>query len=360
MAAQVAAVADIWVYPVKSLRGFSVNSSLVGARGIGFDRRWMVVTQKNSVKEGKGTHRFLSQRTCPRMATIDVDLGYLPDDIHRGPPYHLILSSSGKKPIVVPLLQSGRTLAVDIWNDTVFGAVDQGDDVSDWLTSALCGANFDRPVRLVYMPDNVKRMVNEKYDVKGNPSIVSFADGLPLLLASAASMRELNARMPRRMPINRFRANIIIDGDGLEPFEEDDWDVVRIGNVEFSVAKACTRCKLPSTNQKTGHQTGFYSDPLSTLREFRADSKGDLYFGQNLIPMMEAGIPTPWVQKGDRVVVTKLKTEGSAFREGLGRAPPSAFRKSSSSLLAAAATCPLFAHMCLVVAALLFHCYAHH
>ena len=44
----------------------------------------------------------------------------------------------------------------------------------------------------------------------------------------------------------RFRPNLVVEGGA--PFAEDEWKRIRIGGVEFSVAKGCTRCILtPST-----------------------------------------------------------------------------------------------------------------
>ena len=49
------------IYPIKSLAGISLTESVVGSRGLRYDRRWMLVTP-----EGK----FLTQREYPAMALI--------------------------------------------------------------------------------------------------------------------------------------------------------------------------------------------------------------------------------------------------------------------------------------------------
>jgi MOSC N-terminal beta barrel domain len=60
-----AAVSEIWIYPIKSCRGIKVSSAVVGKRGFLLDRIFMLIDE-----EGK----FVSQRTQPKMALIDVNI----------------------------------------------------------------------------------------------------------------------------------------------------------------------------------------------------------------------------------------------------------------------------------------------
>ena len=64
--------------------------------------------------------------------------------------------------------------------------------------------------------------------------------GFPLLLASDASLADLNERLEARqqkaVPMNRFRPNLVFGGKGGEggeggapPFAEDGWAAVAIG-----------------------------------------------------------------------------------------------------------------------------------
>ena len=58
-------VTDLWIYPVKSLHGFSQPESRLGIRGLEFDRNWMVTYSDLN---------FVTQREIPMMATIQVTL----------------------------------------------------------------------------------------------------------------------------------------------------------------------------------------------------------------------------------------------------------------------------------------------
>ena len=59
-------LSGIYLYPVKSLRGFSVPSAEVDALGLVGDRRFLVVDEAG---------KFLTQRTLPRMALVATAIG---------------------------------------------------------------------------------------------------------------------------------------------------------------------------------------------------------------------------------------------------------------------------------------------
>ena len=110
--------------------------------------------------------------------------------------------------------------------------------------------------------------------------IVSFADGYPLLAISQAALDLLNSRLTRPVPMLRFRPNLVIAGTA--PHAEDGWKRVRIGGVEFDVAKPCIRCVFTTVDFERGafDPSG---EPLRTLLTYRRTPKG-VSFGQNLIP----------------------------------------------------------------------------
>ncbi len=85
---------------------------------------------------------------------------------------------------------------------------------------------------------------------------------------------------------------------GAQPWEEDSWKVVRIGDVIFDVVKPCSRCVFTTVSPEKGqkHPTG---EPLTTLQGFRtAQDNGDVDFGQNLIAR-NSGV----IRVGDEVAI---------------------------------------------------------
>jgi uncharacterized protein len=246
-----ARVSALFVYPVKSMRGIALERATIAARGFVDDRRWMVVDAGGS---------FLTQRALPEMARISA----------RRDGEHLVLAFDGVPELrVVAEPRDGTRRTVRVWDDTC-GAVSLGDEAARWLESAL-GVRCD----LVTMPDETRRLVDPTRAREDD--VVGFADGFPFLLTTESSLASLSARMDAPLPMNRFRPNLVVSG--TEPFEEDAWARIQVGEVAFRVAKPCGRCVITATDQETAARG---VEPLRTLATFRKIGK-DVVFGQNLI-----------------------------------------------------------------------------
>lgn len=266
------AVASLHVYPVKGCRGASPASALAQPRGFAGDRRWMIVDDAG---------RFISQRTHRVLALVEAGLTA----------QALVLGTPDRPVLSIPLdgaggpARVGAGLEATVWDDTV-PVIDAGDLAAAWLRSVL-GA----PARLVHMPAATQRAVDPRYGAPGDE--VSFADGYPYLLVSSASLADLNARLAKPLPMDRFRPNLVVDG--CEPEAEDGWRRVRIGPVTFRLVKPCTRCVVTTIDQSTGQPDG--PEPLRTLAGYRT-WQGGARFGMNVIAENE-GV----VRAGDDVTI---------------------------------------------------------
>ncbi|MEZ5347010.1 MAG: MOSC domain-containing protein [Pyrinomonadaceae bacterium] len=259
-------VSEINVFPVKSLGGVMLESCKVEDRGLQNDRRLMLVDEKGD---------FLTQREYPKMATINCEL--LGDKI--------IVSSEGTGKISIPMqFESAKTVRVRVWQ-SVCEAIEADREINDWFSDQL-----ETICRLVRMPEETKRQINPTFNM-GN-EIVSFADGYPLLLIGESSLSDLNLKLENKIPMNRFRPNIVVSGS--EAFAEDDWKKIRIGKTVFRITKPCARCVITTIDQTTGIPD--IKEPLKTLAGFRRASmiypnkfsefglnKNDVLFGQNLV-----------------------------------------------------------------------------
>ncbi len=256
---------EIIIYPIKSLRGVSLKSSFAGIRGLSLDRRWMIVDQYG---------HFLTQRKLPRMATFGIKL------LEQG-----FEISHGNTKILVPFKIDGRNrIPVTIWKSNL-NVVQADTLVNEWFSD-----NLKHQCNLVYMDDSVKRHVSSKYLV--NEKIVSFADGFPYLIIGEASLRDLNSRMKVKLPMDRFRPNLVFSGE--EAFKEDYFDVFLVGKAKFKAVKPCARCIVTTTDQYTGVRG---DEPLRTLSEYRKKDNMVL-FGQNLICLEQGQI-----HKGDQIIL---------------------------------------------------------
>lgn len=243
-------VAALAVYPVKSCRGAWLDAARLGERGLEHDREWMVV-------DGEGG--FLSQRSQPRLARVRTAVA-------EG---RLVLSAAGHGRVEAALDHDGPARRVTVWHDVV-EAVSAGAEAAAWLSDLL-----EVPCELVRMPSATVRPVEPGRVGPGHR--VGFADAYPLLLLSEASLEDLNRRLERPVPMDRFRPNIVVGG--CEPYAEDGWASITVAGIELVVAKPCARCVVVTTDQATGERS---AEPLRTLASYRR-GEGGVLFGQNLV-----------------------------------------------------------------------------
>jgi uncharacterized protein YcbX len=265
----------LFLYPVKSLGGYSVPAAEITPRGLRHDRRWLIVDERN---------RFMTQRQHPAMALLSA-----------APAYNGFLLTHRQRPDLLPLFipfeaTPDRTLFVTIWNDIVWAWC--GTPEADaWLQEAL-GCHC----RLVYMSDMVRRDVEPALNPEGQ--LVSFADGYPFLIIGEAALADLNSRLKSPVPINRFRPNLVFGG-GLA-YDDDTWEDFQVGAVPFRAVRGCGRCVLTTIDQQTAEKSPD-SEPLRTLATYRRAERGTL-FGQNV-----TGPGTGRLHVGDALVVLSLK-----------------------------------------------------
>ena len=127
---------------------------------------------------------------------------------------------------------AGDSVEVEIWRDRCMARlVSMAAD--RWLSSFL-----DYQCRLVYLPEEEIRRVDPLFARPGDQ--VGFADGYPFLLISEASLEDLNTRLAQPVSMERFRPNLVVSG--VAPYEEDQWRRIRIGAIEFQIAKLYMNC----------------------------------------------------------------------------------------------------------------------
>ena len=269
-------ISEINIYPIKSLAGISLESSKIERRGLEFDRRWLLVDEKN---------KFLTQREFPKMATIKPEISS--DGLR--------VSCSGNDLSIPFEPQTNATETVQIWSNRCKAKIYE-QTVNEWFSDVLQAS-----CKLVVMPEETQRKVNYFYRVKEDDH-VSFADAHPFLLIGENSLVDLNSRLTEDLPMNRFRPNFVVaDSEG---FAEDSWKKIKIGETVFHIVKPCARCVMTTIEQTTGEKDG--KEPLKTLAGFRIPKrsvKKKILFGQNLIAETAGGI----LRVGDKIEVLETK-----------------------------------------------------
>lgn len=272
-------VTALRVYPVKSFGGLEVDDAEVEPQGLAGDRRWCVVDEAGTVVTARECHELL------RLTAEVVDEDTIRVTDRADGASILVDTPLGLPPVPVSVSRMPFAAPADA-------------DVGDWLSERV-----GRRLRLVWQEDPTSRPVSGAHG--GRPGdVVSLADTGPLLLASEASMARLNdwvaegadapdpadldpedlsdtAATPALEPLDilRFRPNVVVDGD--EPFAEDAWPTVRIGDVDFRTTELCDRCVMTTIDPVT---LAGGKEPIRTLaRHRRWDRK--TWFGVRLLPL---------------------------------------------------------------------------
>ncbi|HEY1492678.1 MAG TPA: MOSC N-terminal beta barrel domain-containing protein [Steroidobacteraceae bacterium] len=249
----IATVTGLFIYPLKSARGIACTRVRLGAMGFEADRQWMLVNVHGV---------FLSQRTHPQLACIvpELDGG------------ELVLHAPGLPPLRLPRRFRYERLTVRVHQDRCIG-LDEGADAAEWASRAAGEA-----VRLVRVPAQSERRASPTF-AGTVPAPMGFADGFPVLVCNAASLADLNTRLPASIPMERFRPNVVLEG--LPAWAEDRIDTLTFGEVTLRLVKPCTRCTIPSIDQRTGRAS---IDPTPALRQFRFDKQlRGVKFGENAV-----------------------------------------------------------------------------
>ncbi|KCV00581.1 MOSC N-terminal beta barrel domain protein [Bordetella holmesii CDC-H643-BH] len=264
-------VRSLHIYPIKSCHGIDLAQSQIGRAGLAHDRRWLIVTAAG---------QFMTQRQWPRMTLIHTALTGSA----------LYLSAPGMDDIEVAL--DGSQLAsevelVTVWRDSIPARAESA-ALAGWMSRFL-----GEPCRLMRVDQQACRPARDEWvkgwrerhpqaaDVFEGDHFFGFADGFPLLVTNQASLDDLNQRLAAKghapVPMDRFRPNIVLEGDDWAAFDEDLTVTIDFGHLRVALVKPCTRCSIPDVDQATAVAN---PEPGQTLAAYRNLDIG-VVFGQN-------------------------------------------------------------------------------
>jgi uncharacterized protein len=256
-----ARIARLFVYPIKSCAGVELQEAVLTEAGLDLDRAWMVVDEKGE---------FVTQREVPRMALVKPQLKH----------HEVVLRAPGMLALHLAIDAVEEPVKVRVWDDLV-PAYDMGDVAAQWFSDFL-----GRRLRLVRFDPEHRRLSNMQW-TQGVEALNQFSDGYPVLVASEASLAELNTKLAAAghgpVGIERFRPNIVLAG--VEAHDEDRLGELRVAagtEVVLRPVKPCPRCPIPNIDPATAESDPVVSD---TLQAYRRDERvgGAVTFGMNAI-----------------------------------------------------------------------------
>lgn len=308
-------VESLSVYPIKSCGAFSVPPGVawgVRREGLAWDREWCLVHQ--------GTGAALSQKRYPKMALIlpklDLEAGVLRVQLTG-----VLRDSTFANEITVPLSGDPRLFAKEsmykdgsaqVCGDQIQAKTYRSSRISAFFSQALgvachlarfpavgngsgllASARHSKPHLLKSQRANKMRVPGAFQETRplmpgmtvSKPILLS--NESPILTISRSSLNRLNEQIKaeggKAAQSEVFRANIVVAENphyppGAEqPYAEDDWRYLQIGQQYFELLGPCRRCQMICVDQQTAERN---QEPFVTLSKTRRFD-GRVYFGEH-------------------------------------------------------------------------------
>lgn len=332
-------VESLSVFPIKSCGAFGVPPGVAWAvrrEGLAWDREWCLVHQ--------GTGAALSQKRYPKMAlirpSIDLEAGVLRVQLTG-----VLRDTTSANEVTVPLSADPRLFATEsmykdgsaqVCGDSIQAKTYRSLQISAFFSQALGVAchlarfpavgNGSGPLACTRhsKPHLQKSQKAGKMRVPGAfPETMPLLPGMavskpillsnesPILTISRSSLNRLNelikAEGGKAAQAEVFRANIVVAENphyppGAEqPYAEDDWRYLQIGEQYFELLGPCRRCQMICVDQQTAERN---QEPFVTLSKTRRFD-GRVYFGEHTSHLAQDGsypsAQNPTIMVGDTV-----------------------------------------------------------
>lgn len=259
-------IKEISRYPIKSMRGETLNAVELAARGIPGDRVWAV---RDEVRGGiRGAKQIPKLMTLSARFTTPVGSGSSPAEI---------LFPDGSR---------ASTADADI-NERLSNALDHlvslwpllpADALAHYKRGEPTHEDLELELRTIFgrapdepLPD-LSVFPPEIFEYESPPG--TYFDAFPLLLLTSTSLNSMQQRVPASaFDVRRFRPNFLIsETTSANPFPEQDWrgKRVRIGEATLRVTVECPRCIMV-----THPQDDLPKDP-GIMRALVRESGGNL------------------------------------------------------------------------------------
>ncbi|CRK87434.1 CLUMA_CG001235, isoform A [Clunio marinus] len=243
------------IFPIKSCAPMVINKSWkINSKGLKYDREWVIIDGNN----GTSLTQNNETRMCLIRPFIDELKSTLRLDFPEFPSIEIALRNKN--------LPSREAMLCEtkVCGDRIQG-YDCGDEVANWLSSVLSIDNL--------------RLVKQSEESGRKNGAISLSNQAQFLLVSEPSVKWLMDHVDEWDDtvenvdniIDRFRGNFIIDN--LEALAENDFKMIKIGQIDFEVQGPCTRCQMICIDQASGLKT---TEPLRTIGKL---FKGKTRFG---------------------------------------------------------------------------------
>jgi uncharacterized protein YcbX len=362
----------IYIYPIKSLRPYEVQSATIGHYGLIHDRTFMFAKVHRD-ERGKHIERLENMHIAyfPKMALflpslelIDgANAGYI--IVKYGAPKTTLdekpISDLPQDEIRIPLQVRVESLeSVDLkMHESPTTAYNMGPQYNDWfserfkhevmllylgansrevLGSVSPSANMSPPLAAPsYLFSTLRSMISSTQKSPQEQARIGFQDCAQFLVVTSESLSNVSSRLPPDQPmdVTKFRPNILLSGSP-GPWAEDYWGELMISSahqlenlngdqdqdndndkVIITLTANCVRCQSINIDYATGapgtDESGTVLKKLQRDRRVDKGAKWSPCFGRyGFVARSDVGKK---LVVGERVVVTRVNEERTVFGE---------------------------------------------
>jgi uncharacterized protein YcbX len=228
-------LSQIWVYPVKSMVGATVDECSVSELGLVGDRVWAVRDLENGGIRGAKKFGGLMKLSASFVGESNVVVISLPDGtVVRSDDSQVNALIS--KAIGVSVQLEALRPATDL--DHYRRGAPGSDDMMEELRN-IFGRDIDEP-----LPD-FSVFPPEVMEFESPPG--TYYDCWPLMIMSTSAVRSMQEALPDSViDVRRFRPSLVIDTGDQTGHPEFSWvgKTARIGECELEFQSACPRCVM--------------------------------------------------------------------------------------------------------------------
>ncbi|CZS96362.1 related to MOSC domain protein [Rhynchosporium agropyri] len=331
-------ISQLWIYPIKSLRGCQVSNAVLTRQGFYLDRSFMLLKDD---EQWPPTLQNMHIASFPSMCLFHTSIK---DNDTLTVTYRRPGATSDDKADILEIPLEPRSFEREqvsvVMHNSPTKAYDMGEKYSNWFSE-----RFGFKVVFVYWGGNPRPVLG---NLPGKPSnqgpkfsnalikvlstfpgigpmlrnnddpVIAFNDCAPYLVINEDSVADASNRLPSDvdMDLEKFRANIVVSG-GTGAYSEDFWGELALGDagLKITLTSNCGRCVSLNVDHKTGESgTGRDGQVLKLLSKDRRVDPGMKYspiFGRYgfVARKDEGGI----LKVGDEVVVRKKNKERTRF-----------------------------------------------
>ncbi|KAM5386000.1 hypothetical protein BFJ63_vAg12601 [Fusarium oxysporum f. sp. narcissi] len=322
-------VTQLYVYPVKGIRGTSLKKARLGPYGFEGDRTFSLQ------KVNRDENSNLSYETMLIGYHLKLALFSASVDYEKG---QVTVRWTGDKADdsvdfpLKPAVEGRKTIETSLHTSKA-KAYDMGDELSQWFSDRL-----GDEVRLVYIGNEsravlgslaphssdalkkasfTERIKNILPPLSHPPERLAFNDLAHYLVVTEESNNEVSSRLDEgcSMDITKFRPNIVVRG-ASKAFAEDFWgELTFAGGIRMPLTANCYRCQSITVDYNTGKTAtddrGTVWKKLNKDRRVDKGAKWSPVFGRYGFCYGEATSKSLTV--GQRVDVTRINTQRTTF-----------------------------------------------